>query len=78
MSATTMGVKLDEQTRTRLKSVSEKLDRTSHWFMKKAILQLIEKVEAGACIEDVVGPDILEKDSLRHSITLRRHMNSGS
>lgn len=73
MSATTMGVKLDEQTRNRLKSVSEKLDRTSHWFMKKAILQLIEKVEAGACIEDVVGLDILEKDSLRHSITQRQH-----
>jgi predicted transcriptional regulator len=73
-----MGVKLDEQTRTRLKSVSEKLDRTPHWFMKKAILQLIGKVEAGASIEDVVDPDTLEKDSLRHSISLRRPMNSGS
>jgi len=70
MSATTMGVKLDEQTRTRLKSVSEKLDRTPHWFMKKAILQLIEKVEAGASIEDVVDPGTLEKDSLRHSQTV--------
>lgn len=77
-SVTTLGIKLDGETRARLKSVSAKLDRTSHWFMKKAILQLIEKVEAGARIEDVVGIELLEKDSLRHSIALRRHMNSGS
>ncbi|WP_260955933.1 hypothetical protein [Pseudomonas citri] len=58
--------------------MSAKLDRTSHWFMKKVILQLIEKVKAGARIEDVVGIEFLEKDSLRHSIALRRHMKIGS
>ena len=51
MSATTMGVKLDEQTRTRLKSVSEKLDRTPHWFMKKAILQLIGKLKQARALK---------------------------
>ena len=46
--------------------------------MKKVILQLIEKVKAGARIEDVVGIEFLEKDSLRHSIALRRHLKIGS
>jgi hypothetical protein len=40
--------------------------------------KLIEKVEAGARIEDIIGTEFLEKDSLRHSIALRRHVNSGS
>jgi len=77
-SVTTLGIKLDGETRARLKSVSAKLDRTSHWFMKKAILQLIEEVEAGARIEDIIGAEFLEKDSLRHSIALRRPINNGS
>jgi predicted transcriptional regulator len=71
MSTTTLGIKLDAETRARLKAVSTRLDRSSHWFMKKAILELIEKVEAGARIEDIVDIDLLEKDSLRHSIALR-------
>jgi predicted transcriptional regulator len=76
MSVTTLGIKLDEKTRARLKTVSAKLDRSSHWFMKKAIIELIEKVEAGAEIEDVVGIELLEKDSSRHSIAMRRRIDS--
>ncbi|EXF93370.1 hypothetical protein HK44_006685 [Pseudomonas fluorescens HK44] len=78
MSITTLGIKLDGETRARLKAASAKFDRTPHWFMKKAILELVEKVEAGARIEDVVDIDLLEKDSLRHSIALRPHVVSGS
>lgn len=78
MSVTTLGIKLDGETRARLKAVSAKIDRTPHWFMKKAILGLIEKVEAGSRIEDIVDIDLLEKDSLRHSIASRRHRVSGS
>ena len=78
MSTTTLGIKLDAGTRARLKTVSTSLDRSSHWFMKKAILELIEKVEAGAGIEDIVDIDLLEKDSLRHSIALRLRQESCS
>ncbi len=76
MSVTTLGIKFDEQTRARLKAASAKLDRSPHWFMRKAILELIDKVEAGAEIEDVVGFELLEKDSLRHSIAMRRRLDS--
>ncbi len=40
MSSTTMGVRLDEETRNRLKDAAQKLDRTSHWLIKQAISHL--------------------------------------
>ena len=72
MVVTTQGIKLDEETRARLKSASAKLDRTAHWFMKKAILNFIEKVEGGAGIEEFIAVELLEKDTRRHSIARRR------
>ncbi|MDU9035632.1 transcriptional regulator [Pseudomonas corrugata] len=71
MAVTTQGIKLDEETRARLKSASAKLDRTSHWFMRKAILSFIEKVEAGAGIEAFIAVELLEKDTRRHSLARR-------
>ncbi|MBV4494705.1 transcriptional regulator [Pseudomonas sp. SWRI12] len=71
MAVTTQGIKLDEETRARLKSASAKLDRTAHWFMKKAILSFIEKVEGGAGIEAFMAVELLEKDTRRHSIARR-------
>ena len=43
---TTMGVKLDENTRTRLKTLGKSRDRTSHWLMKKAITDFLDQEEA--------------------------------
>jgi predicted transcriptional regulator len=43
---TTMGVKLDEDTRTRLKTLGESRDRTPHWLMKKAISDFLNQEEA--------------------------------
>ena len=71
MTVTTLGIKLDEETRARLKSASARLDRTSHWFMKKAILNFIEQVEAGAGVEALVAAEALERDRLRHSARRR-------
>jgi predicted transcriptional regulator len=46
MSATTMGVKLDEDTRARLKSLGEARQRSTHWLMREAIREYLEKEEA--------------------------------
>jgi predicted transcriptional regulator len=46
MSATTMGVKLDDETRTRLKSLGEVRQRSTHWLMREAIREYLEKEEA--------------------------------
>jgi len=43
---TTMGVKLDEDTRTYLKTLGESRDRTQHWLMKKAITDFLDQQEA--------------------------------
>lgn len=41
-----MGVKLDENTRARLKNLGQYRDRTPHWLMKKAIFEFLEREEA--------------------------------
>ena len=46
MATTTMGVKLDEEIRSRLKILGQHRDRTPHWLMKKAIFEFLEREEA--------------------------------
>ena len=45
MGKTTMGVKLDEETRDRLKALAEARRRSAHWLMKEAINQYLEREE---------------------------------
>ena len=42
---TTMGVKLDDDIRTRLKTLGKNRDRTPHWLMKTAITEFLEREE---------------------------------
>ncbi len=41
----TMGVKLDEETRDRLKSLGAARQRSTHWLMREAIREYLEKEE---------------------------------
>ena len=45
MGTTTMGVKLDDATRERIKSAASKIDRTPHWLIKQAIFNYLERLE---------------------------------
>ena len=45
MKTTTMGVKLDEDVRERLKVLGNIKERTPHWLMKKAIEEYLAKEE---------------------------------
>lgn len=47
MASTTMGVKLNEEIRERLKNAAGKIDRTPHWLIKQAIFSMLEQIEAG-------------------------------
>ncbi len=47
MATSTLGVKLDDASRERLKLAARKLDRTPHWLIKQAIFAYLEQVEAG-------------------------------
>lgn len=43
--ATTMGVKLDDATRERIKDAASRIDRTPHWLIKQAIFNYLERLE---------------------------------
>ncbi|EPR9084838.1 trifunctional transcriptional regulator/proline dehydrogenase/L-glutamate gamma-semialdehyde dehydrogenase [Cronobacter dublinensis] len=45
MGTTTMGVKLDDATRERIKAAATKIDRTPHWLIKQAIFNYLEQLE---------------------------------
>lgn len=45
MTTSTMGVKLDEEIKERLKSLGKSKQRTPHWLMREAIREYIEREE---------------------------------
>jgi len=45
MTTTTLGIKVDDAFRNRLRVAAEAVDRTPHWFIKQTVLIGIEKVE---------------------------------
>ncbi|SEJ84495.1 L-proline dehydrogenase /delta-1-pyrroline-5-carboxylate dehydrogenase [Pseudomonas linyingensis] len=47
MATTTLGVKLDDATRERLKQAAQSIDRTPHWLIKQAIFNYLEQIEGG-------------------------------
>lgn len=47
MSTTTLGVKLDDASRERLKAAARRIDRTPHWVIKQAIFNYLEQLERG-------------------------------
>lgn len=55
MATTTLGVKLDDPTRERLKSAAQSIDRTPHWLIKQAIFNYLEKLEGGATLSELSG-----------------------
>lgn len=42
---TTIGLKLDDETRARLQRLGESRERSSHWIMKTAIREYLEREE---------------------------------
>ncbi|RJG04613.1 trifunctional transcriptional regulator/proline dehydrogenase/L-glutamate gamma-semialdehyde dehydrogenase [Noviherbaspirillum sedimenti] len=53
MTTTTLGVKLDEATRARLKEAARKIDRTPHWVIKQSIYSYLESVESGISLPEL-------------------------
>jgi len=47
MASTTLGVKVDDALRDRLKAAATKLNCTPHWLHKQAILSYLDKIERG-------------------------------
>ena len=47
MASTTLGVKVDDALRDRLKAAAQKLNCTPHWLHKQAILSYLDRIERG-------------------------------
>ncbi|WJD48151.1 MULTISPECIES: trifunctional transcriptional regulator/proline dehydrogenase/L-glutamate gamma-semialdehyde dehydrogenase [unclassified Enterobacter] len=56
MGATTMGVKLDDATRERIKTAASRIDRTPHWLIKQAIFNYLEKLETEGTPAEFAAP----------------------
>ena len=52
MGTTTMGVKLDEATRDRIRQAAGQIDRTPHWLIKQAIFNYLEQLERGDALPE--------------------------
>src|SRR5476651_857764 len=48
MASTTLGVKVDDLLRTRLRDAATRLERTPHWLIKQAIFAYLDDIEGGA------------------------------
>lgn len=74
MSSTTTGIKLDALTKARIKEAAVLLDRTPHWFMKKAVMYWLEKVEAGADVAEMLCETNLGDDDRLNSVLGRQRL----
>ena len=45
MASTTIGVKVDEATRDRLRELARARNRTPHWMLREALLEYLEREE---------------------------------
>ncbi|WHQ76872.1 trifunctional transcriptional regulator/proline dehydrogenase/L-glutamate gamma-semialdehyde dehydrogenase [Pantoea sp. Lij88] len=52
MATTTMGVKLDDATRERIKLAAQRIDRTPHWLIKQAIFNYLGQLESGDAVPE--------------------------
>jgi len=59
--STTIGVKVDEALRSRLRAVAEARGRTPHWVVKQAILSALDTLERGGTLPGLAdGPEGLD------------------
>ncbi len=55
MASTTLGVKVDDLLRSRLKDAAARLERTPHWLIKQAIFNYLDKIERGQHPPELIG-----------------------
>ncbi|CAM4395967.1 trifunctional transcriptional regulator/proline dehydrogenase/L-glutamate gamma-semialdehyde dehydrogenase [Bordetella tumbae] len=63
MSSTTLGVKVDDTLRDRLKAAARKLSCTPHWLHKQALLAYLDKIERGQLPAEILHLSSDETDA---------------
>ncbi|WP_193184094.1 trifunctional transcriptional regulator/proline dehydrogenase/L-glutamate gamma-semialdehyde dehydrogenase [Nisaea sediminum] len=57
MAAQTIGVKVSEELRARLRDAAEKVGRTPHWLVKQSLLGAIERIERGEPLDGYLAAE---------------------
>ncbi len=55
--STTIGIKVDDLLRERIRNAAQNLNRTPHWLIKQAVVQYVDALERGATTIRVVGAE---------------------
>ena len=53
--STTVGIKVDDLLRERIRNAAQNLNRTPHWLIKQAVLQYVDALERGATTLRIFG-----------------------
>ncbi len=72
---TTVGVKLDEHTRTRLKTASEQVGRTQHWLLKQAIFHYLHLLEQGKSVDEIAMMENAELETMEDALNNAPFLN---
>ncbi|MCB4768228.1 trifunctional transcriptional regulator/proline dehydrogenase/L-glutamate gamma-semialdehyde dehydrogenase [Ancylobacter sp. Lp-2] len=64
MATTTIGLKIDDELRARLKAAAESEGRTPHSLLKQAVIGIVERIEQGLPID----PEPAEPDAAAHHV----------
>lgn len=59
MASVTIGVKVDEALRERLRTAALRVSRTPHWLHKQALTSYVERIERGE-----IPPELIQSDSV--------------
>ena len=55
--STTIGIKVDDLLRERIRNAAQNLNRTPHWLIKQAVVQYIDALERGATTIRIFGAE---------------------
>lgn len=67
MVTTTLGIKVDDTLRERLRLAAERHGRTPHWMLKQALVTLLDRLEAEGSATDLSGADATLAEALAGS-----------
>mgnify|MGYP003506920444 FL=1 len=62
--STTLGIKVDEALRERIRAAAQTLGRTPHWLLKQAVVQYVDALERGLPSIRIVGTESAAADAL--------------
>ncbi len=79
MGTTTMGVKLDDATRERIKSAATRIDRTPHWLIKQAIFSYLNNWKTAILCRSYLRCFLaLPMRAMKHRLRQRNHTSHSS